>query len=357
MYISFLIDEHKPVKCYRLFEYTIIPSEGEIMLKEWSLLDCTFRDGASTISFGFEIQFVQNILKLLNYSGVDYVELGYKSGSGSSKCDLSNPLANVNTNYLETIRNMNLQIKTSVMIVANVAALDDLYILKEYDVDLTRIAVYPENFQEGIRFIRKAKSLNLNCSLNLMASSYTSADELVEYSKQVASEGVDVFYFADSFGHFIPSDVEERIIKLKEATDIAIGFHAHNNLSYAMENTMIALRNGATFVDASLCGMGRGAGNAQTEIIPFVSGRIPDFNKKFDNVNIIKAAEYIKQYAKNPLLTSEHIISGAANIHSYFWGYLDKVTQSNIVETYDIAYKVGKHKVTRVSEELIKSLI
>ncbi len=321
------------------------------MAASWNLLDCTLRDGGSTIGFNFQFDVINRVLTGLSNAGIDYVELGYRSGSGSVHVEKPGPTADVNRSFLEQI-DFSTKIKKAVMIIPAVAKTEDLDVLAEFGIDLVRIAVYPHNFENAMAFVDAALRLGLECSVNQMASSYMSADDLVKNALAVQECGASVFYFADSYGHFMPEDVNRRVEALKEQLDMEIGFHAHNNLSLGLSNAIAAIRSGADFIDASLCGMGRGAGNVQIELLPFVLDLADLSRPQVDKSALMELSSIIAPLRKNPYLGTAEIISGSCNLHFFFYELIQRASQKLGVSEMDIARGLSAIKPKKVSEEL-----
>ena len=100
-----------------------------------------------------------------------------------------------------------------------------------------------------------------------MQVSESEPNDLIMLSKEAAKYPIDVLYFADSLGCMIPNQINELVNIFKNNTNLPIGIHAHNNMQLAMSNTITSLMNGVTLLDATLLGMGRGAGNLKTELL------------------------------------------------------------------------------------------
>ena len=107
-----------------------------------------------------------------------------------------------------------------------------------------------------------------------MMSHTQPASVLAEQAKLMESYGADCVYIVDSAGALVPEGVRERVAKLKESLSINVGFHAHNNLGFAIGNTIAALEAGANQVDGTLRGLGAGAGNAPTEVLVAVLNKM-----------------------------------------------------------------------------------
>ncbi len=134
-------------------------------------------------------------------------------------------------------------------------------------VDLIRTAVAPDNIERAAKLGKALKSRGFKVAFNLMYMSQWGKDvEFIKKLNQLEGE-VDFIYMVDSFGGVYPEDVKEALDIIKKEVKIPIGFHGHNNMELGLANSLVALENGCNIVDATITGMGRGAGNLKTELL------------------------------------------------------------------------------------------
>ena len=137
-------------------------------------------------------------------------------------------------------------------------------------VDMIRIATYIHQLPAAIELIEEAHSKGYETTVNIMAISKSFDDELNEVLEQLSKTNVDIIYIADSFGSFYPEQINkltEKYLSYAEKTGKKIGIHAHNNLQLAYANTIEAMMYGASFLDVTISGLGRGAGNCPLELL------------------------------------------------------------------------------------------
>lgn len=234
------------------------------------VLDCTLRDGGLVNNFRFDDKFVKNLYQANIRAGVDYMEFGYKASKelfnlkdfGKWKfCDEDNIRAIVGEN--------NSDLKISVM--ADVGRTDfkkDILERKDSVIDMVRTATYIHQIPAAIEMIEDAKAKGYETSVNVMAVSKVHDDELNSGLELLGQSGVDIIYLVDSFGAFYPEQMErlaDKYMNIAAKYNKQIGIHAHNNQQLAFANTIEALRKGVSFLDATVSGMGRGAGNCFLE--------------------------------------------------------------------------------------------
>ena len=140
----------------------------------------------------------------------------------------------------------------------------------------------------------------------LMMVHMAEPDKLLEQAKIFQDAGADYINLADSAGYLLPDDVKARVDKLVNGLDIPVGFHAHNNLSLAVANSIAAVETGATYIDATCRGLGAGAGNTQIEVLAAVFNRM-GYNTGMDMYAIQDVAEDIVE----PIMHRPQVIKTA----------------------------------------------
>ncbi|MNJ36660.1 4-hydroxy-2-oxovalerate aldolase [compost metagenome] len=157
-----------------------------------------------------------------------------------------------------------------------------------------------------------------------------------------------------------PTSVDEYITAIKESIDCSVGFHGHNNLGLAFSNAIQAIRSGAEYIDTSLCGMARGAGNLPTEQFISALTHWGEFHTDFSVKPTIETAEYVLNHVldKPMKISTPEIICGISNIHYY---YYDKIVNSDInihpIPTLEIAKTLGKLRPPKVDASYLNHAI
>lgn len=247
------------------------------------VVDCTMRDGGLVNNFAFTDEFVKDLYLANIKAGVDYMEFGYKASKeifdpdkfGKWKfCDEKNIRSIVGDNKTD--------LKISVM--ADVGRTDfkkDIINRKDSAIDMVRVATYINTIPAAIEMIEDAKNKGYEATVNIMAVSKVSDSDLEMALELLGQCPVDVIYVVDSFGVFYPEQVErlcDKYLNVAQKYNKKIGIHAHNNQQLAFANTIEALSRGVSFLDATVSGMGRGAGNCYMELLlSFL--RNPKYNK------------------------------------------------------------------------------
>ena len=237
------------------------------MKKNFKILDCTFRDGGYYTDWDFSDDVVSQYFSAMNGLPVDYIEIGYRNNSQE---EYLGKFGYTPLPVVESIRHMCSK-KIAVMLNEKstvVSDLDRLLSPMRGLVDMVRIAVDPKNFSRAVSFAREVKAVGFEVGFNLMYMSKWKSD-YPEVFQELSSvnDVVDVLYMVDSFGGVTPNELTQIIGEIRQKTKCCIGFHGHNNLQLAMANTIRALELGVDYIDATILGMGRGAGNLCTELL------------------------------------------------------------------------------------------
>lgn len=230
------------------------------------ILDCTLRDGGYYTNWDFEDKIVETYIQNLNALPIDYIELGYRN---KPQAEYMGQYGYCPVSTLRNIRAISNK-KLAVMLNEKDTRPDDFDSLLSPIigiVDMVRLAVDPKNFDRAIILAKAVKAMGFKVAFNTMYMS-TWRDLHDFYQKLVQLNGVaDLFCMVDSFGSMNPNSVKETIQEVRKYTNVTLGFHGHNNLQLALINTLTALELSVEYVDATILGMGRGAGNLNMELL------------------------------------------------------------------------------------------
>src|SRR5699024_1774692 len=232
------------------------------------ILDCTIRDGGLVNNWDFSEDFVRNLYYSLDEAGVEYMELGYKNSPELVDANGAGPWRFCNDDLLKRVIPEKRTTKLSALVDIGRVKEEDILPREESIIDLIRVACYLKDIDKGIELAHVFHDLGYETSINIMAVSNALEYELVEGLHKVNESNIDIVYVVDSFGSLYNRDIVYLIDLFKEAVpDKQLGIHAHNNLQLAFSNTMLGKNNGVRFLDSSLMGMGRAAGNCPTELL------------------------------------------------------------------------------------------
>ncbi len=236
------------------------------------VLDATLRDGGLCNNFEFTDDFARALYRMNVAAGVDYMEMGYKASKamfdpskfGKYKfCDEEDIRKIVGDNDTD--------MKLAVM--ADVGRTDfkkDIGPKKDSAVDMVRVACYINEIPRAIEMIEYCAAMGYETCANVMAVSKAKDEEIADALDMLGQSPVDVIYLVDSYGSLYPEQVSKLTLIYLEAGakyKKAIGVHAHNNQQLAFGNTIEAASWGASYLDMTVNGIGRGAGNCSSELL------------------------------------------------------------------------------------------
>lgn len=234
------------------------------------VLDCTIRDGGLMNKHDFDLRFVREVYKALSEAGIDYMEIGYKNSK-----KLFNPKEFGKWKFCddhdigEVIKGIDSRTKISVMVDVDRVDIDDVLPKKDSPVDMIRVATYVKDVDKAIFLANHFTDKGYETAVNIMAISRALDNELTECLQQLEKEcQAKIINIVDSFGSLYQETTEFLIKKAKSILKTKeVGMHAHNNQQLAFSNTIEAIIHDANYVDTTIFGLGRAAGNCPTELI------------------------------------------------------------------------------------------
>lgn len=321
------------------------------------ILDCTIRDGGHLNQWEFSSDCVRASYYAAIRGGADYFEIGYRfpdSVKGLGEFGYCRDA------FLSGLVPSSDKCKLTVMIDSGKSD-DSLFADRKSSgtpVRAVRVATYPDTLQKAMGQVEALLGKGYEVFLNLMAYSELSADGFKTISKWKAKDNLQAIYFADSFGAFLPEDIPVNMRALREAGVSRIGFHPHNNMQMAFANTLVAIEAGATHVDASIFGMGRGSGNLPIEaILSYLEKR---GSKAYNPVPYLDVVEryFLELYKKLGWGYSiPAFLSGLRSIHPYYVTELFQKKSYTIDEIWDILEAIKEKCPVSYSEDILNKAL
>lgn len=255
---------------------------------EIKVIDCSVRDGGLMNKWQFDDKFVGKVYSALTEAGVDYMEIGYLSSESAFSRDEVGPWKFcAEEDIKRIIGDSEKQIKLSAMADIGRIEYEDIPHRSESSLDMIRVACYAHQVDKAIDLAHHCIDKGYETTINVMAVSTVGLRELDEALDDLSKCRVPIIYVVDSFGSFYSEDIDLLAKKyMDRLPGKTIGIHTHNNQQLAFANTISAIISGINFLDASLYGIGRGAGNCPLELlISFLK------NPKFKVRPLIEAIE------------------------------------------------------------------
>ena len=319
------------------------------------LLDVTLRDGAYVINFQFTADETRTIVAQLAAAGVRWIEVGHGLGLGASRAGRGQAAAS-DADYLQAAAESAGQARWGMFFIPGIATDDDLKLAAGFGMPFVRIGTNITQSQQALRWIERARSLGMFVSYNAMKSYAVLPREFARRAAETASAGAQLVCLVDSAGTMEPHEVRAYLRAARDATDAALGFHGHDNLSLAVANTLAALESGATLVDASLHGMGRSGGNACTQIVVALlqrRGLLAHIDRRaLDRLAQRQIACRYPQRQLDPLT----VTAGACGLHSSFLPHLIRVASRYAVDPHALIERLCEQTVLDAPEPLLEDL-
>ena len=239
------------------------------------ILDCTLRDGGYYVNWDFDESTVIKYLSAVAIAKIDIIELGFRFLQTNH---FMGAFAYTTDEYLKTItlpENVTIAVMINATEIINrkeSSAREAVNLLfdkkNKSQVSIVRVAVHAKDIDHSYEIVHELKSLGYRVFVNLMQIDSMENDDITKISSLIDSwKMVEVLYFADSFGSMDTDRVKEVINAISKSWKGSIGIHAHDNKGLALQNTLVAEKYGVEYLDSTLYGMGRGAGNAKTEYL------------------------------------------------------------------------------------------
>jgi 4-hydroxy 2-oxovalerate aldolase len=320
------------------------------------ILDNTLRDGSYVVDFKFTAKDTEIIAAKLDEAAIPYIEVGHGLGlHAGTRADMKS--ADPDEAHLEAAKGVVKKGKWGMFFIPGFGRLEDIDTAAKYGMDFIRIGTNVTEVASSEPYIRRAKELGMYVFANYMKTYVMSADKVGETAALSASYGSDVVCVVDSAGGMLTNEVSDYFKAIRKHSDVRIGFHGHNNLGLAIANTLKAIELGADVVDTSVRGLGRSAGNTNTEMLLMVLMRMGidlniDVMKLFD-----LAEEHIDPILKNyQQVDSIGIISGYSSFHSSFQNKVMKYAAKYNVDPRLLIIKLTEHDKIHAPDELVESL-
>jgi len=321
--------------------------------KPIKITEVCLRDGSHVVAHQYTEEQVRNVTRALDDAGMHYIEVSHGDGLGGSTLQYGRSLVD-EMKLIEAAAQECKRSKLAVLVLPGIGTAAELKQARGLGASLVRVATHVTEADVSAQHINIARELGMETVGFLMMAHMAPVEKLVEQAKLMESYGAEAVYVTDSAGALLPHEVRERISALRESLDIEIGFHAHNNLSVAVANTLVAIEEGATRIDGSVRCLGAGAGNTQTEVLLAVLDRM-GVNLGIDIYKMMDAAENVV----GPLLPRPQdinrgsLVLGYAGVYSSFLLHAERAGKRYNVDPRDILIELGKRKVVGGQEDMI----
>lgn len=322
-------------------------------MNQIKFFDSTLRDGSHAVKHQISLEQIKNYCRFVDGSGLYVVTVGHGNGLGALSLQVGLS-AHSDIEMLNAARQELKKTKLGAFLIPGFGTIkDNLAPALDAGVDVVSVGIHCTEADVTRQHIEYVRGRGKEAYGVLMMYHMAGKERLLEEAKKMQSYGAQGVILMDSAGSSVPQMVKEVISHLAGNLDIPVGFHAHNNLSMAVADSLMAIESGATIIDGTVRGFGAGAGNCQLEALMALMQKM-GMDIGVDLYKILDASDgAVKEMMLKPQeIDSVSIVSGLAGVFSGFSSHVRKAAEKYGVDPRDIFMELGKRKVVAGQEDM-----
>ena len=328
-------------------------------MSRFQIMDVTLRDGSYQINFQFSNADVRRIGGELDKLGIPFIEIGHVQVIGASEAGQGKAVQ-TDEEYLAEAKRSIRQAKVGMFCIPGIATLGQLERMCDQGLDFVRVGTNVDQVEESRPFIELAKRHGLVVMANYMKSYACTPEEFAGQVLKSQDYGADYVYVVDSAGSMLPETLQRYYEAIRKKSDIALGYHGHDNLGMAVANSIYAAELGFELVDASLQGLGRSAGNAVLERFVAVAQKLGYYQEIDIKKLLWLGYEYVARFTDGHAISPIDTICGVAGFHSSYLPVIHRcsgmydVDPLALIEIYakEDQLNMDEERLARIAQQL-----